>query len=254
MATTTISNLPSALQALQTMTLPVDTYDAVTQTTSTERIDLHQILVLFNSIGNMPPTGSIISWPTNNIPLGHLEYNGQSFDKVTYPELGLIFPSGALPDYRGRVLKHAPAGRNAGETEEDQLKSHAHNISIESKDLGTKSVSNTDLGTKTTSNHGHTHNLRVNNNPWGDAFAASWIGDINWLMKGFKSAISNVATVYSNTRAPMDEEYHTHTVGIGAHGHTVALGSHDHEAACSSTGGPENTVKGVFVRFITRAK
>ncbi|CPR20593.1 tail fiber protein [Brenneria goodwinii] len=51
------------------------------------------------------PVGGIIMWPSATPPDGWLELNGQSFDVEDNPKLALIYPSGVLPDYRGRFVR-----------------------------------------------------------------------------------------------------------------------------------------------------
>ncbi|MER0046496.1 tail fiber protein [Pectobacterium odoriferum] len=48
------------------------------------------------------PIGAIIMWPSETPPDGWLELNGQQFDVADNPKLAVMFPSGQLPDYRGR--------------------------------------------------------------------------------------------------------------------------------------------------------
>ncbi|WP_233979542.1 tail fiber protein [Pectobacterium versatile] len=48
------------------------------------------------------PIGAIIMWPSVTPPDGWLELNGQQFDATENPKLAVMFPSGQLPDYRGR--------------------------------------------------------------------------------------------------------------------------------------------------------
>lgn len=215
MATTTITDLVRALNTTKTMVLAVDQEDASTGEIETVKIDLEQILNLFAVIGNEPPTGVAHAWTTDAIPTGYLELNGQKFDPNTYPQLGLIYPSGVLPDWRGRVAKHTPEGQNAGTTQEDEIKSHGHIISINT----------TDLGNKTTSSDTHSH---------------------NYIAPG-----GGVASSGSSYTAGLNPNQQTTS---NTHSHTIYLGAHSHTASCSVTGGGENLVKGVFVRYIVRAR
>ncbi|MBT9430296.1 MULTISPECIES: tail fiber protein [Symbiopectobacterium] len=48
------------------------------------------------------PIGEIIMWPSVTAPEGWLELNGQQFNVTENPKLAIMFPSGQLPDYRGR--------------------------------------------------------------------------------------------------------------------------------------------------------
>ena len=125
MANTTISGLNPVSQAIKSMKVAVDRYDGQGLPVETNNLTLEQILELFEIIGNTPPTGTFLPWLTNTLPKGYLEA-GSSFDMNLYPQLALVFPSGVIPKINGRVLKHAPEGRNAGEFEEDNVKSHGH--------------------------------------------------------------------------------------------------------------------------------
>ena len=204
------------------MVLAVDQEDSATGEIETVKIDLEQILNLFAVIGNEPPTGVAHIWTTDAIPTGYLELNGQTFDPNTYPQLGLTFPSGILPDWRGRVPKYAPTGRNAGETEEDNLKAHSHTITVNYMDLGQKA---TNQGGE------HTHVM--------SAIATT--------------PFPHGAPSYASPRA-WTGAAGISTQGSGTHNHTINMGSHNHTASCSTTGATENTVKGVFVRYIVRAR
>lgn len=179
------------------------------------------------------PVGAAIPWYTDTAPSGFAMMKGQAFNKATYPQLAAVFPTGVLPDMRGRAAVGKLDGETVGAFERGEIKSHNHS----------GSVTSTDLGTKTTSTNWHNHNLKTNTNPWGDAFAASWIGDNNWLMQGFKGAIGNVATQYANARNSIDSEAHNHTVAIGAHGHGLAI---------NANGGSRNTVDNIKVNWIVR--
>lgn len=218
MATTTITDLIRALETTKTMVLAVDQEDAGTGQIETKKIDLEQILNLFAVIGNEPPTGVAHIWTTDTIPTGYLELNGQSFDPNTYPQLGLIFPSGILPDWRGRVAKHTPYPLNAGLTEEDGIKAHSHVINVDNRDLGAP-----------------------NTNPVGDHQHGSGLAEIVTYQDGNSSR-------YFLTGNPGKTEF------AGGHNHYTVMGAHNHTATCSTVGATENTVKGVFVRYIVRAR
>lgn len=179
------------------------------------------------------PVGAAIPWYTDTAPSGFAMMKGQAFNKATYPQLAAVFPTGVLPDMRGRAAVGKFDGETVGAFEQGEIKSHNHS----------GSVTSTDLGTKTTSTNWHDHNLKTNTNPWGDAFAAFWIGDNNWLMQGFKGAIGGIATQYANARNSIDSEAHNHTVAIGAHGHGLAI---------NANGGSRNTVDNIKVNWIVR--
>ncbi|WP_244170890.1 tail fiber protein [Xenorhabdus miraniensis] len=63
------------------------------------------------NISNIP-VGTPLPWTQANPPSGYLVCNGQSFNKSTYPKLGLAYPSGKLPDLRGEFIRGLDAGRN----------------------------------------------------------------------------------------------------------------------------------------------
>jgi hypothetical protein len=73
--------------------------------------------------------------------------------------LAAAYPSGVIPDMRGWTIKGKPAsGRLVLSQEQDGIKSHNHEASASSTDLGTK---------QTTTNGDHAHGgvpSRVN--PW----------------------------------------------------------------------------------------
>lgn len=57
------------------------------------------------------PAGSPIPWPTTVAPSGWLICNGQAFNKATYPNLAIAYPSGFLPDLRGVFIRGWDNGR-----------------------------------------------------------------------------------------------------------------------------------------------
>ncbi|PJG82129.1 phage tail protein [Caviibacterium pharyngocola] len=50
-------------------------------------------------------------YPTTAVPAGCLAFNGQTFNKTTYPELAKKYPSGVLPDLRGEFIRGWDNGR-----------------------------------------------------------------------------------------------------------------------------------------------
>ncbi|WP_033576724.1 phage tail protein [Dickeya chrysanthemi] len=50
-------------------------------------------------------------WPQANAPAGWLKCNGQVFDKIRYPRLAQVYPSGVLPDLRGEFIRGWDDGR-----------------------------------------------------------------------------------------------------------------------------------------------
>lgn len=51
------------------------------------------------------PVGCPQAWPLDTPPSGWLILNGASFDVAQYPKLALAFPSGVLPDMRGKFIR-----------------------------------------------------------------------------------------------------------------------------------------------------
>ncbi|WP_446470778.1 phage tail-collar fiber domain-containing protein [Xenorhabdus stockiae] len=84
-----------------------------------------------DSLGSAP-IGVPLPWPQANPPSGYLVCNGQSFNKATYPKLGLAYPSGKLPDLRGEFIRGLDAGRNVDSgrnvlsLQNQQVQYHAH--------------------------------------------------------------------------------------------------------------------------------
>ena len=50
-------------------------------------------------------------YPLTAVPSGCLAFNGQAFNKTTYPELAKKYPSGILPDLRGEFIRGWDNGR-----------------------------------------------------------------------------------------------------------------------------------------------
>lgn len=57
------------------------------------------------------PVGIPLPYPAASPPSGWLKCNGATFDKVAYPALAVVFPSGKLPDLRGEFLRGWDDGR-----------------------------------------------------------------------------------------------------------------------------------------------
>lgn len=206
--------------------------------------------------GTYYPTGAPIPWPSDVIPSGYALMQGQAFNKTSYPELAVAYPSGVIPDMRSWTIKGKPAsGRAVLSQEQDGIKSHNHSASASNTDLGTKTTSGFDYGTKTvstfdygtkttntTGDHSHGSNASrgdADNN----AFAA---GDIN-------NTLLNVNTKNAGNHAhTVGIGAHNHTVVIGAHSHTVVLGAHGHTITVNAAGNAENTVKNIAYNYLVR--
>ena len=195
--------------------------------------------------GGGAPIGVPMPWPTDTPPEGHALMQGQTFDKAANPELAKAYPSGVLPDMRGRTIKGKPAsGREVLSLEEDQNKEHNHTGMAEEVDLGTKTTSGFDYGTKgTDTNGGHKHLSGIKTSiymgPYGTTSDRS----------GFETKSYTGGTQHSYTS---DNGNHEHNVIIGAHSHTVAIGVHGHEVKIDSSGGSEVTVKNIAFNYIVR--
>ncbi len=206
--------------------------------------------------GTYYPTGAPIPWPSDAIPSGYALMQGQAFNKTSYPELAVAYPSGVIPDMRGWTIKGKPAsGRAVLSQEQDGIKSHNHSASASNTDLGTKTTSGFDYGTKTAStfDHGtkttnttgdHVHGSNASRGDAdNNAFAA---GDIN-------NTLLNVNTKNAGNHAhTVGIGAHNHTVAIGAHSHTVALGAHGHTITVNAAGNAENTVKNIAYNYLVR--
>ncbi|QLR49782.1 phage tail protein [Citrobacter sp. RHBSTW-00986] len=73
--------------------------------------DPHQQYLLEADIDKYIPAGFPLPWPAATPPTGWLKCNGAAFDKVKYPKLAVIYPSGSLPDLRGEFLRGWDDGR-----------------------------------------------------------------------------------------------------------------------------------------------
>ncbi|MCI5243837.1 tail fiber protein [Escherichia coli] len=204
------------------------------------------------------PVGAPVPWPSDTVPSGYAIMQGQPFDKAKYPKLAVAYPSGVIPDMRGWTIKGKPAsGRAVLSQEQDGIKSHTHNASASSTDLGTKTTSSFDYGTKTTSlfdygtkttsNAGsHTHSIPTSDgaNQGGKIPLTS-----GRLATQYTSATTGSSGSHSHT---VGIGSHQHTVGIGAHTHSVAIGSHGHTITVNAAGNAENTVKNIAFNYIVR--
>lgn len=112
-------------------------------------------MTYLSSLDNNLPAGSIIIWPTENVPDGYLECDGSSLSQATYAdlysEIGDRYGSGGgnfnIPDYRGYFLRgwdhgagndpdsasrtdrgDTTTGDNVGTKQADELESHRHDV------------------------------------------------------------------------------------------------------------------------------
>ncbi|MDU4353040.1 tail fiber protein [Phytobacter diazotrophicus] len=86
------------------------------------------------------PVGAIVLWGNAMPPSGWLELNGQAFNTGENPELAALYPSGRVPDWRGRFVRawahgstiDPDSGRGIGSVQDYALVDHAHYAGIES--------------------------------------------------------------------------------------------------------------------------
>lgn len=64
----------------------------------------------FNNLKNLL-VGIPFPYPLSAVPSGCLAFNGQTFNKTTYPILAQKYPSGVLPDLRGEFIRGWDNGR-----------------------------------------------------------------------------------------------------------------------------------------------
>ncbi|GAB2928075.1 phage tail-collar fiber domain-containing protein [Hafnia psychrotolerans] len=67
--------------------------------------DPHQQYLLEADVVRFAPVGIPLPYPAATPPAGWLKCNGAAFDKVAYPALAVVFPSGKLPDLRGEFIR-----------------------------------------------------------------------------------------------------------------------------------------------------
>ncbi|WP_225378333.1 phage tail protein [Klebsiella pneumoniae] len=178
-----------------------------------------QAIRIFSSDYMLPP-GIPFAWPGAIAPTGFMLMLGQSFDKTAYPRLAVAYPSGVLPDMRGQTIKFLPAsGRALLSLEADGIKLHAHGVTIDSTDLGTK---------QTSDDNEHFHQ--------GGMVAPGEVWDSDYVVG---SDNDSHRTRNNTSTAP-------------AHHHTLYIGPHGHTATVASTGNTENTVKNIAFNAIVR--
>lgn len=83
-------------------------------------------------IAKFTPVGVPLPFPSATPPAGWLKCNGAPFDKVRYPGLAAVFPSGFLPDLRGEFIRGwdngrmVDPGRGLLSPQDSENKSHSH--------------------------------------------------------------------------------------------------------------------------------
>ncbi|MDU7341811.1 phage tail protein [Enterobacter sp.] len=73
--------------------------------------DPHPQYLQIADIAKYTPVGVPLPFPSATPPTGWLKCNGAVFDKVKYPGLAAVFPSGNLPDLRGEFIRGWDDGR-----------------------------------------------------------------------------------------------------------------------------------------------
>ncbi|PIJ43335.1 tail fiber protein [Tatumella sp. OPLPL6] len=229
------------------------------------------------TIDEMYPVGAPIPWPSDSLPSDNYAFmTGQTFDKDKYPKLTKAYPSGSIPDMRGRTIKGKPAsGRSVLSYEDDGNKRHGHGGGIAGTDLGTKTTSGVgDHGHHmdfwTQSNGGHSHHMDF----WtegGGGHSHSIPGSIV-TQDGNTRAVSGgsvgVWSANKQTSSVGDHGHHINadtqgggdhghqvtgdTWGSGGHSHTVGIGSHGHALTINVDGNDEVTVKNLAFNYIVR--
>lgn len=80
------------------------------------------------------PVGVVVAWGSTVPPDGWIEANGQAFDRTKNPKLLAVYPSGNVPDLRGRFVRgwahgstaDPDSGRAVLSTQEDAFQDHTH--------------------------------------------------------------------------------------------------------------------------------
>jgi len=127
------------------------------------------------------PVGTIAIWGSYNIPDGWLECNGQGFNTAVYTELAAIYPSGAVPDFRGAFLRgldrgigrDVSPGRGILSYQADALQDHTHIAGTETSlhdNVPTTSTRNTPGGEEERDYNDRTGSV---NTSWGGARISS---------------------------------------------------------------------------------
>jgi phage-related tail fiber protein len=89
--------------------------------------DPHPQYLKITDIAKYTPVGVPLPYPSATPPTGWLKCNGAVFDKVKYPGLAAVFPSGNLPDLRGEFIRGWDDGRGV-DSGRGMLSSQAHGI------------------------------------------------------------------------------------------------------------------------------
>lgn len=189
-------------------------------------------------VNDVLPVGIPQPWPTDTPPEKWALMQGQEFDPLVYPLLGIAYPDGIIPDMRNQTIKGRPDGREVLTYEEDGIKAHGHDAQVADTDLGAKSTDAFDYGAKSTDGGGdHYHTV---------------LQQVVSQTSNTK-AVSGGSTGSWNSGLPTSTNgWHAHSVYIGAHAHSVYIGPHGHAVSIEQTGNAENTVKNIAFNYIVR--
>lgn len=177
-----------------------------------------QAIRIFSSDYMLPP-GIPFAWPGATAPTGFMLMLGQSFDKTAYPRLAVAYPPAFCRTCVARLSSFACLRACAAVFEADGIKAHAHNATINSTDLGTKTTSDDN-------EHFHQGGMVAPGDVWDSDYVVGSDNDSH-------------RTRNNTSTAP-------------AHHHTVYIGPHAHTATVASTGNTENTVKNIAFNAIVR--
>ncbi|MFA0951145.1 phage tail protein [Klebsiella pneumoniae] len=98
--------------------------------------DPHPQYLKITDIAKYTPVGVPLPYPSATLPTGWLKCNGAVFDKVKYPGLAAVFPSGNLPDLRGEFIRGwddsrgIDNGRALLSSQGHSLRDHSHNQQV----------------------------------------------------------------------------------------------------------------------------
>lgn len=84
---------------------PINCLSGITVMAATQAANPVQLSQLNSRFDLELPVGIPQAWPLDTPPSGWLILNGASFDVAQYPKLALAFPSGVLPDMRGKFIR-----------------------------------------------------------------------------------------------------------------------------------------------------
>ncbi|EHK0700402.1 tail fiber protein [Salmonella enterica] len=139
-----------------------------------------------------------VPWPLATPPEGWLKYNGAAFDKVLYPKLAAVYPSGVLPDLRGEFIRGWDDGRGVDKGRELLSKQdyatedHAHGLPTQAQ-----------ITTDATINFYFDEAWTETNNgmiKWGTTNDAGLPAPNYGTFKTYKQSVENLGTSAAETR------------------------------------------------------